>query len=158
MFPTVRICICGLLLLVVCVPVLACPYPGAVVGGSEDWSPSKDAAVYDVSARTGVITVQANANQEVVLNLPSNPTTGYSWQVLTDLTTLSNLQYDGCIYTSQHRETGRVGAGGIETWGFTPVAGNLQLKLVYVRSWEFRADPVGTVKDSNTLTIDISVQ
>jgi predicted secreted protein len=68
------------------------------------------------------------------LTLPSNPTTGYIWQ-------MAKPPEDGVIQFigNQYREdkTGLVGAGGREIWTFKAVGtGEATIGLKYVRPWE----------------------
>ena len=68
------------------------------------------------------------------VTLDSNRTTGYSW-ILGEPLDTTMLQLDSHIY---NRPSATVpGAGGTETWTFTPLcAGATTLVLVYRRPWE----------------------
>ena len=69
--------------------------------------------------------------QTAIVNLPSNPTTGYSWKV-----EQSNELFD---ITQEYvqGEGGAVGAGGYDTFTLTPRAdGDVSVMFLYGRSWE----------------------
>jgi inhibitor of cysteine peptidase len=79
--------------------------------------------------------VQMQVGQDLLVSLPSNPSTGYAWQVETiDPTVLQ--QVGGGEYQSL-TSTPRPGAGGIESFRFKAVGpGQAPLRLVYRRSFE----------------------
>ena len=85
------------------------------------------------------------------LTLVSNPTTGYSWQVMEiDNTVL--LQDGEPEYKQSPRSEGLVGAGGTETFHFKAVgSGKTTLSLGYMRPWE-------SVPPSQTFTVQVVVQ
>lgn len=77
--------------------------------------------------------VNIGVNQQFVIALGSNPTTGYSWQESHDQTMLELLEK---VYKEQADE-GVVGAGGVEYFRFKAVkAGQTEVTLVYQRPWE----------------------
>ena len=78
-------------------------------------------------------TVTISVNQQFVIALGSNPTTGYSWQESHDQSMLGLLEKS---YKEEAQE-GVVGAGGIEYFRFKAVkAGQTEITLVYQRLWE----------------------
>ena len=78
-------------------------------------------------------TVTIGVNQQFVIALGSNPTTGYSWQESHDQSMLELLEKS---YKEEAQE-GEVGAGGIEYFRFKAVkAGQTEITVVYQRSWE----------------------
>lgn len=79
-------------------------------------------------------TVQAG--DVITLTLVSNPTTGYSWQVMEiDQTIL--LQRGDPEYNQSPGTEGLVGAGGVETFHFEAIGtGDTILTLGYARPWE----------------------
>jgi inhibitor of cysteine peptidase len=85
-------------------------------------------------------TVKTRPGRHIVVTLPSNPTTGYTWTV----SNLGGLQQIGdARYTSA--ETERAGAGGTQTFTFSAddrTAG--QLILEYRRPWEEDSAPART--------------
>ena len=80
----------------------------------------------------------------LVVSLPSNPTTGYSWQVIAvDATTL--VQQGEPVYVQSPGAGGSVGAGGTEVFRFEAArAGTVTLTLGYLRPWEEGIPPVET--------------
>jgi inhibitor of cysteine peptidase len=77
--------------------------------------------------------VNIGVNQEFIIALGSNPSTGYSWQESHDQTMLELVKWE---YEEQAEE-GVVGAGGIEYFRFKAVkAGQTEITLVYQRTWE----------------------
>lgn len=70
------------------------------------------------------------------LTLESNPTTGYSWQVLA-IDNAVLVQEGDPEYKGASDSDGVVGAGGTETFRFKAVgAGRTTLELDYMRPWE----------------------
>jgi len=79
-------------------------------------------------------TISIGINQEFVIALGSNPTTGYSWQESYDETMLELV---GGESTYKESKEGVVGAGGIEYFRFKALkAGETEITLVYKRPWE----------------------
>jgi predicted secreted protein len=78
-------------------------------------------------------TVNISVNQEFIIALGSNPTTGYGWQESHDQTMLELLKWN---YEEAATE-GVVGAGGIEYFRFKALKpGQTEITLVYQRPWE----------------------
>jgi inhibitor of cysteine peptidase len=78
-------------------------------------------------------TVNIGANQEFIIALGSNPTTGYSWQESHDQTMLQLVKWN---YEEEAKE-GVLGAGGIEYFRFKALkSGQTEITLVYQRPWE----------------------
>ena len=76
---------------------------------------------------------EAPALQTVSFTLPSNPTTGYSWQA----TQSEELFAISSTYNEKGHAEGMVGAGGAETFTLTPLkAGKTEVTLTYARPWE----------------------
>jgi len=72
----------------------------------------------------------------MTLTLESNPTTGYSWQVLA-IDNRVLIQDGDPEYKSDSGSDGAVGAGGTETFRFKAVgAGGTSVELGYMRPWE----------------------
>jgi inhibitor of cysteine peptidase len=87
-------------------------------------------------------TVQLEIGQQIVVRLPSNPTTGYQWSVIGSMTPLEFSKSD---YATDSQAAGRAGAGGTETLRFTAKsAGKAELKLGYARAWEKDVPPAKT--------------
>jgi len=78
-------------------------------------------------------TVTIGVNQEFVIALGSNLTTGYGWQESHDQTMLELVEK---IYKEEAKQ-GVVGAGGVEYFRFKALkAGETEVTLVYKRPWE----------------------
>ena len=78
-------------------------------------------------------TVNIGVNQQFVVALGSNPTTGYSWQESHDQTMLELVKWN---YEEVAQE-GVVGAGGIEYFRFKALkAGQTEITLTYEQPWE----------------------
>ena len=80
-------------------------------------------------------TINTGTNQEFIIALDSNPTTGYSWQASYDE---SVLELVGKSYEmGEEAKQGVVGAGGVEYFQFKVLkAGKTEITLVYKRPWE----------------------
>jgi inhibitor of cysteine peptidase len=80
-------------------------------------------------------TVTIGVNQEFVIALGSNPTTGYSWQESYDGSMLELVEK---IYRPGEEAKGDVvGAGGVEYFRFKALkTGQTEITLVYKRPWE----------------------
>ena len=73
-------------------------------------------------------------NQEFVIALGSNPTTGYDWEVSLDETILELVEK---TYKPEKTEQNVVGAGGVDYFRFKALkAGETEITIVYKRSWE----------------------
>jgi inhibitor of cysteine peptidase len=101
-------------------------------------------ALFSGCGTRGTSLTEAENGQQVILGpsesltitLQSNPTTGYSWQVLEiDPTVLA--QEGDPEYRQSPGSEGLVGAGGTETFHFKAAeSGETSLKLGYMRTWE----------------------
>ena len=81
--------------------------------------------------------------QQLILSLPSNPTTGFRW-VLRDGAS-GVLQSLGPEVYSNPEDAGLVGAAGQSTWRFQArEAGEGRLLLTYQRPWETEVAPAQT--------------
>lgn len=87
----------------------------------------------------GKCPLQLNGGQSLTLSLPSNPSTGYRWQLLDSAApTLQSLGPE--VYSAE--ETGLVGSGGRSTWRFQAAReGEARLRLHYLRPWETGVAP-----------------
>lgn len=126
----------GLLNAVVCLfmSVLALPA----------WGASKNLPLYTNTNQ--LITVNAS-QPEFMIQLKSNPTTGYSWFL-----TFYNANYIKLIkHQYVHPDTKLVGAGGVEEWTFRltdrafVIPRKLRLQFIYVRPWETKTVTKTTV-------------
>lgn len=95
--------------------------------------------------------VELKVGETMRVTLASNPTTGYSWQILTNDPQVLELQGDP-VYRADPSAQGLVGAGGTETFTFVArQAGTVKLALGYLRPWEEGVPPVQTY----TLTVTV---
>ena len=79
--------------------------------------------------------ISIGVNQEFIIALGSNPTTGYRWQAGFDETILKLVESK--YEPGQQAEQGVVGAGGIEYFRFKALkTGETEITLVYKRPWE----------------------
>ena len=83
-----------------------------------------------------------NKGQQLILSLPSNPTTGYRWAIQDSAGgVLRALSPE--VYSST--ESGVIGGGGQSTWRFQAFApGQGRLRLTSQQPWEPEAEPVET--------------
>lgn len=87
----------------------------------------------------------------LTVTLESNPTTGYSWQVM-ELDKAILVQDGDPEYKQSPGSGGLVGAGGTETFRFKAVgSGKTSLELGYMRPWE-SAPPI------ETFTIQVGIE
>ena len=110
------------LLIPVVIAVVAMSLMAGCVGGIK---------TYTDSGRT----IDIGVNQEFIIALGSNPTTGYSWQESYDdsLLQLVEKSYE----MGKAAKQGAMGAGGVEYFQFkTLKTGETEITLVYKRPWE----------------------
>ena len=80
-------------------------------------------------------TIDIGVNQEFVIALGSNPTTGYGWQESYDENMLELVEKTYKL--GKEAEQGMVGAGGVEYFRLKPLkTGKTEITLVYKRPWE----------------------
>ena len=80
-------------------------------------------------------TIDIGVNQEFVIALGSNPTTGYMWQESydEDMLKLVESKYE----MGEEAKQGVVGAGGVDYFRFKALnKGETEITLVYKRPWE----------------------
>ncbi len=81
-------------------------------------------------------TITTSVNQEFVIALDSNPTTGYDWEPSYDVSMLS-LDEAESKYVPDEKAKGLVGAGGTHYFRFKALeAGQTEVTFVYKRHWE----------------------
>ena len=80
--------------------------------------------------------VELQRNQELIVTLPSNPSTGYHWDMeLTGFAVLDRIGDEQFVPTAN--SGGAVGAGGTTTWRFRAArTGTDLLRFAYRRPWE----------------------
>ena len=80
-------------------------------------------------------TVDIGVNQEFVIALGSNPTTGYMWQESHDGNAVELVEKT--YKPGKEAKQGLVGAGGVEYFRFKALkTGEAEITLVYKRPWE----------------------
>ena len=96
-------------------------------------------------------TISVDVNQELIVDLESNQTTGFQWLLaeISDRTVLGEVSN---LYTAPGAGA-PVGAGGIERWTFKGLKkGTAKLSMEYSRSWE------SSGKASETFALTIVVE
>jgi len=117
-------CTASLLLILTAIAVAAC--------GDETEPASGPPQVVEVTAEDAGTTVELLPDDEVVVTLESNITTGFAW-TLSRTPGAEVLELVDSTYVQP--ETDLVGAGGEEVWTFRAVgAGTTHLELSYERS------------------------
>ncbi|AZF19911.1 protease inhibitor I42 family protein [Pseudomonas sp. R3-52-08] len=101
-------------------------------------APKQNISVDDQSA----CPLQLTSGQNLILTLPSNPTTGYRWAIQDSAGgVLRALSPE--VYSSS--ESGVIGGGGQSTWRFQAfAAGQGRLRLTSQQPWEPEAEPAQT--------------
>jgi len=80
-------------------------------------------------------TINIGVNQEFVIALGSNPTTGYGWQESHGETMLELVEKT--YEPGKEAKEGMVGAGGVEYFRFKALEiGEAEITMVYKRPWE----------------------
>lgn len=94
-------------------------------------------------------TVQLKVNDTMEVALPSNPSTGYQWQVSSIDTAV--LRADG--EPEFIPDSDAVGSGGLSVFHFRALAaGTSPLQLDYLRTWEIGVPP------AQTFTVNVEVE
>jgi len=94
-------------------------------------------------------TIGVNVGERFIIQLDSNPTTGYMWYEDYDD---SFLQLLGHKYEQSPSGEGLVGAGGTESFEFKALKqGETEIKLVYKQGWEG-----GSVGEEDVFKVSIS--
>ncbi|MFI8483079.1 protease inhibitor I42 family protein [Pseudomonas sp. NPDC078700] len=84
-----------------------------------------------------------NPGQELIISLPSNPTTGFRW-VVRDAAPAVLTSLGPEVY-SNPEDAGMVGSAGKSTWRYTAKSsGQGQLIMTYQRPWETDVEPAKT--------------
>jgi inhibitor of cysteine peptidase len=79
----------------------------------------------------------------LVIKLPANPTTGYSWSLVTSG---AGVVSQGEPTFVRDASTDKLGAGGAEAWSFTAQqSGEQELRFEYRRAWEREQSPAKVV-------------
>ncbi len=104
---------------------------------------------FELSQKDSGTKLQVAPEDEIVISLESNPTTGYSWSEATASQNNGVLQLIAKDYTS---ESDAIGSGGVETWTYKAVKpGKADLELDYLRPFE-----PDKIAGKFTVTIDVT--
>ncbi len=134
----------AMLLAVACAILSAC-------GSSETRDGTTTPAEVNIGEGDAGETVQLAPGDALVLSLPANPGTGYTWEVQPPLDE-EILKPDGEPQSIQ-QNSGKVGAPAMLVFHFTAIkTGQATLKLVYHRVWETNMPP------ANTYEVTVNVQ
>ncbi len=127
--------------------------PSVFVSGTSSNQPAESVVDQTVTEADNGSDVTLKVGDTLRVQLPSNPSTGYSWQVSQDdkaiLAPVGEPQFD-----LGPNVTPIPGRGGTETFTFKAVAaGETTLTLIYVRPWETNVTP--TPNDTFTLNVTV---
>jgi inhibitor of cysteine peptidase len=93
-----------------------------------------------------------NVGNTIKITLPSNPSTGFRWE-LADVSDNTVLKWDGESQYILPENNGAVGASGQEIWTFQAMKrGTSTISLAYSRPWE------GGTKNEWTLNMPVHVE
>ena len=113
-------------------------------------APKPPPAPVTVSADQSGTSVALASGQDLVVRLPSNPSTGYRWIYVEPKDAV--LRVDGPS-SFEAQSAGTAGAGGTEIWKLAPFKpGQQQLRFEYRRPWEQDVAP------SRIATYSVTVQ
>jgi inhibitor of cysteine peptidase len=86
--------------------------------------------------------IDLNAGDTLIVTLPSNPSTGYSWTVAGEP---APLKLQKSTFHKKTADSKVVGASGTSLLRFAATSSGIaNLTLVYRRSWEYNAPPLKT--------------
>ncbi|MDR1312029.1 MAG: protease inhibitor I42 family protein [Burkholderiaceae bacterium] len=90
-------------------------------------------------------TLRLALNQEIVVRLPDNPSTGFGWAVVHMPVFMEQLGTESLVRDEQG-DAAVAGAGGTRVWRFRAIAvGEDSLRFIYRRPWEKGTPPAKTV-------------
>mgnify|MGYP001384054780 CR=1 FL=1 len=95
--------------------------------------------------------IEISSGNSLIVELGSNPTTGYEWEeaVISDTNVISQDSHG--FFAPENK--GMVGSGGTDTWTFSALkAGTATITFSYGRPWE------GGEKGTYTLTVNVTVK
>jgi len=110
---------------------------------------SNNTIVTDYTADENVTSLNVTVNKTILVELPENPTTGYTWNI-----TLTNgLELLNDTYIPDKTAEGMVGVGGIHEWIIKTIAtGDQSFNGIYKQAWE----PV--TGNESTYTLNLLVE
>jgi len=93
---------------------------------------------FRIQAADSTNEVKLAVGQTYTIDLDSNPTTGYSWRLVSPTNSVFMLVTN--TYGPKKNTERLVGSGGVEHWTFKAVGkGRAELVLEYMRPWEKEA-------------------
>lgn len=93
-------------------------------------------AVVEVSGKQTGATIDLELDQQLVIGLESNRTTGYEWVLANLNRQILETVEDEPRYESNPNPGGLLGVGGTERWSFKPVKpGETFIRFEYRRPW-----------------------
>ena len=102
---------------------------------------SPDILYLDKDSNDGLIEILLN--EELIISLDANPTTGYTW-IISTLDTNIVKQSQDVKYQSESK---KMGAPGKQIFQFKAVkTGSTELKLDYLRPWEHEIAPLDSFR------------
>jgi inhibitor of cysteine peptidase len=133
----------GIAVLLVVLALVGCGATGGIDRGAD--VVRADVKEVQVGAQDNGKRIEVEKGQTLVVTLESNPTTGYSWEVIEGEGTVLQQKGEVEFQPSNAGDQQLVGAGGTETFRFEAAGtGEVTLKLIYHRSWEKGVEPLQT--------------
>lgn len=127
--------------------------PNVFVGGSSVNVPAESSVDKTLTNSDNKSDVALKVGDTLTVELNSNPSTGYSWQV--SQVDEKVLQQAGDAQFSLGNKTPMPGAGGTQTFTFQAVGkGKTTLTLIYVRPWETSVTPT----PNDIFTVNVTVE
>jgi inhibitor of cysteine peptidase len=103
--------------------------------------------IVDLSENDAGAALDVDRGTTLVVRLPANPTTGYTWSLVTSGTSVVNEGDPTFVQSASAGE--KVGAGGTESWSFTAQeSGEQELLFEYRRAWERDTPPAKSLSYS----------
>src|SRR5262245_19640457 len=114
--------------------------PANAPGSSQSAAPVSPAVSIDLSESDNGAALDVERGTTLVVRLPANASTGYSWSLVTSGSSV--LSQGEPVFARDAAPDNRVGAGGTESWSFTAQQGGEQeLRFEYRRAWEREVAP-----------------
>ncbi len=127
--------------------------PNVFVGGTSPNQPAESSVDKTLTNADNKSEVALQVGDTLTVELNSNPSTGYSWQIST--VDAKVLQPVGEPQFSLGNKTPVPGAGGTQTFTFNAVGkGKTTLTLIYVRPWETTVTPTPNDVWSVNVTVE----
>ncbi len=123
----------------------------AVAGGCGE-SPKASEGPLTLTEADGGMSFTIKAGDTILVVLPGNPSTGYSWMAALDEQSAAVLAQQGePAYVEETTDESVIGGGGTFTFTFTATEeGEAIVKLDYVRPWE-------SVAPEKTFEVNVTV-